>query len=547
MTKNHVKNLGIGLLFTAMLLYTLIAHFSLFGIVAFVVAAGAIMLTACVYGKQQHIVEKFDLYLLITFLGGLAIQCPLLLPDITADIFVESMKDFNSLQFAVLITSPVLYVIFNGVAKKRKTMIAFVINKSIGSFLLTMGFSTFCWGYLNVSNLIVQLVLYTSFAFITVCDTNKEENAFAKQSKRTFGIALIIAFLTVILSVLFPWFSLLNYTSTISSQTTFLPWYVVLITTLLLGSTTGLDLRVNEKIVNEDTVFLSGLIGLIWVVKASTYYYFRLSWLAICIYIVLFLAFSGRFSKRTATGQKTCVHINLADNEPYWILFAAVGMVLSVYLINTGYIFFLLSILIGIPTAIFLPHISNGWRKDAIFWISVLLCIALSASALSLQRGFSTRKIAFIAAVFVFASIVMFMLNCRNEVGRNKFRGGKIAISVFVALLSIICAYRGGADVSIKAVSETMQVHIIAEAAGEENDIMGLDYVWTDSFTYDESDVRTAERIDYGLATAMDGAHLIVWVTDTNGVVTRVDRWFGGAYPGELMFNENAFWLAYNR
>lgn len=546
MTKNHIKNLGISLLFVAFLLYALILHYTPIGIAIAVVSISAIALIAFVYKKEQYIVEKLDVYLLIVCLCTIALHYQELIECFTTMLFVQNMDNVSATQILSLIGSGVLYLIFSGISKSRKTLIARVINKIIGLFLFSLGLSVFCWGEIYLPNLTSLLILFVFFGILSFCRANhsSDQNPLGRPSI----IAALIAVILIVLSVFFPYFRITNYNPSTFLSITVLPWYMAAILTAVLGLTIGLGLYLGNSLIDADTIFLSGLIGLVWVAKASIFYYFQLSWIAVCVYTVLFISFTNRFVRRSMAGEQTFVHFKLTDNEEIWIVLAAIGTIVSVYLIHTGYVYFWLSLLIGIPLMLYLHNISMGWRKDSVFWISILLCVALLAIAISLQNGFSLKKIVFIAAMLVFTSVVMFMLNYRNEVGRNKFRGGKVVMVLFFALLSIIPAYKAGANTAAKVdpasanagaiILEEANLQITITPDGEGNKIKEVQYIWTDSFLFEKSDAITTKKTSFTIP--IENRHLVIWTEDANGVISRADYWFSDAYR-EDAYNAVAF------
>ncbi|GFH42501.1 hypothetical protein Hs30E_10520 [Lactococcus hodotermopsidis] len=532
MTQNQIKNLCISIFSVFVVGYSLILNFSLIGLAGAAVAVGAIFLIALVYQKDQSVVEKVDLYILLSFLGILAIHYEQLLDAFTTSLFTDGFDRNMPVQIVSLIVGFVVGRIFISNAKKRESLATKTIYKYLGLFLTVFSISLFFWSGVYLTGLAQQLSIFAVFGLIALCRANRtsDEKAIGRVSK----VALFLAVFSLVLPVLFPSYSLSQFNINAFLSVTVFPWYSVLGITLLLLSIVGMGLHYGKRRFDEDTIFLSGLVGLAWVVKASVYFYFDFSWIAICVYALLFFGFTNHFIKRNGYWQLTRVDSPLNENEFYWLLIAATSVVFSIFLIHTGYIYFWLSLIVGLLAVLFLNKIAFGWVKDAVFWITLLFSIAGAASTIALQNGYSDKKIITIAAIFVFASIVMWMLNHRNFIGQNKFKTTKIVMVVIFAILVIIPAFKAGSQISVdlknksanigSLVTEETSLLITTTADGKENAVKKLSYIWADSFFFDKEDISELDEAETTLT--IDNHHLILWVEDEYGVVTRKDCWF---------------------
>lgn len=153
---------------------------------------------------------------------------------------------------------------------------------------------------------------------------------------------------------------------------------------------------------------------------------------------------------------------------------------------------------------------------------------------ISMQNGYSTKKITIMAVFFVFASIIMWMLNHKNRIGQNKFKMTKVAMIVTFAILVIIPAIKAGVHINVAfekdstnigaLVIEHTGLKITATADGKGNAIRKLNYVWSDSFTYDKGAIVTSDKTK--ILLKIESNHLIIWAEDRYGIVTRKDCWF---------------------
>lgn len=530
MTQNQIKNLGVSIFCVLVIGYALTLKYSLIGLAGAALASSGIILIALVYSKQQSIIEKIDLYILLSVLSVLVIQYDQLRHTFTMSLFTNSFD--RSWQIVALIVGTVIGKIFIDVSKKRSLAAAKTINKYIGLFFIVWGISIFFLGDISLSVLSLFISIFSFFGIISYCHSNL--NGYPKDNKRLTYISFSLATISLVLSSFFPMFRLSEFNLNAFLSMTLFPWYSVLGITLFLASITGMGLYYGNNIIDEDLVFLVGIGGLVWVIKASIYFYFAFHWISICIYVLIFFGFINRFIKRKKAGEHTALSVPLKNNEFYLIPIAAISVVFSIILINAGHIYFLLSLIFGLLVVLFVNKNATGWAKDAVFWGSLLLSISAAACMLSMQNGFSLKKITIIAALFVFTSIAMGMLNHNNLIGHNKFGTTKIAMVIVFALLVIIPAFKAGSNIDVAfekegvnegaLMKEASGLKITATADGKNDSIKKLSYVWSDVFRYEKESVVELDKTEATLKT--ENSHLILWAEDSNGVVTRKDCWF---------------------
>ncbi len=523
----HIKNLGISLVFAAILIYVLILNPSTVGLVSAVVAIGLLLLIAFAFNKNQMVVQKFDMYILVTFFGYYAINYLNMIETFSANVFVGSMENYEAFQIILLIVSIILGLVFNAIGENRVTTIAKVIFKTIGVLLPPMGLSVFCWGGFSASNL--EALLFIGVVCALIAFARGVRTGDATEIRRPMRIALWLGIFTVLISVFFPYYEIdsryfISYFSSI-----LLRWYIVLILSLILLSTIVIGIRQSNNKVDTDGLFLIGLLGLLWVAKAAVYFYFIFSWIAICVYLVLMIGFFNRFAKRKNNNSaEVSLYSSIGKNEFWWIIIAAVSIVAAVFFINKGYIFLALSLGIGAFVVSHIHKLVTGWVSEAVYWVSLLFAVAFSACMLAVQNGYSPVKIGIIAALFIFSAIVMVLLCHNNSIGKNKFKAGKIAMVLVFALLVVIPAYKGGSHIEMEIYdgdgSYDPAISFEAVADGKNNEIVGMRYVWSDSFMYDQGAMTVSSSNDEYMI--IENRHLIVWTMDSNGIETRSDYWF---------------------
>ena len=542
MTHNQIKNLSISIFGVFVIGYALMLHFSSIGLAAAAVAAGAFFLIALVYNKNQSIVEKIDLYILLAFFGILAIHYDEIIKAFTTSLITDQFIRNMQLQIIALIAGPVLGLIFNnGIANKRTSVAALVINKYLGLFFTMFGVSIFFLAKIDFALLTQYLLLFCCFGLAAFCRFNRKAPSSstspsdnAKAIKRITQIAFWLSAISLLLKIFCPAFYLTLYNFAAFLNITVFPWYSVLGLTLFLISIVGMGLHYGKNIVDEDTIFLTGVIGLVWVVKSSVFFWFDFHWIAICAYVLMFFGFTNRFIKRTREGKRTTMHMSLKDNEFYWLPIAAVSTVISIFLIHTGYIYSVISLIMGVLLVLFANKNAVLWVKDAMFGLSLLFSIAGAAATFSFQNGYNPKKLILIAGICLFSSIVIWMLNHKNTIGHNKFKYTKISMAVVMALLVIIPAFKAGSHAKLEyetasanvgsLVMEASKIKITTSADGKDNSVTKLSYVWSDTFLYDKEDIVDLGKTETTLDLA--GKHLILWTEDAYGVVTKTDYWF---------------------
>ena len=539
MTYQQIKNLGVAILSVFVMGYMLILNYSLLGLIAAVVAIGAIFLVAIVYRKQESIVDKLDLYVLLVFLGAWAMRLDEVFASLSTDQFAYFDEEVAANIVALIVLLVLGLILSKVVANKRKSIAALVINKYLGFFLIMWGVSIFFLSEIDMTLTAHLVILYASFGLVAVCRFNRKlpgespkENADA--IKRLSRISFVVVSCLVFLKAFCPSLSVFPYDFMAFLNLKMLPWYSVLGLTLILAAIVGAGLHYGDNVIDEDAILLTGMIGLTWVAKAAVFFWFDFYWAAIAAYVLLFFAFANRYVKRTRSGKSTAVHLLMRDNELYWLLIAAVCTVVSIRLIHTGYIFLWLALMLCVPFVFFVKKGAALWVKDVVFWLSVLFSTAVVAAAISLQSGFSMQKLWLIAGLFVFTGIVMWMMNHKNNIGKNEYKGTKVSIAVVFALLLVISAFKAGTHVKLTYTVDKAHVGalvlvptdlgIAVSADGKENQVAQIRYVWSDSFMHDEASILSVNAAETTLS--IGGRHLILWTMDANGVETRSDYWF---------------------
>lgn len=541
MTNSQIKNLGFSIFLGVVLLYVSLVNFSWIGLAGAAVFIASIFLMSLLYAKNDGIIAKLDLYILLTVLALVCSQFGALSGLFAFNIsFAE-----NALwRYMILLTGVPLGIIINHNSNSRhseqieKTKQVKVMTKYIGIFIALESISFFLFN--NATALVINIVIFAGFGLIKYCRIRLYSGQ-AISPSRCEWVAISLSLIVIVIKALFPEYPELAVNLKGVLSVSVFPWYNVLALTLILLSITGAYFffaRKVKKFPDEDILFLSGLIGFVWVLKSALYFYFDFFWLALLLYGFLFLAIMNRLLNKSS-GRKTPtlnskIFNIFQENESYLTFFTAGAVSLAVYMTNGGYIALALSILLSLIAISFIPHNFSGWLKDAVYWQTVLLGIAVSGGLFTLQGGYSEKKIIIIAALLIFTSIIMGMMNHNNQIGRNKFKRTKTVITVIFAILILTAMLKSGARIDIAYTNkeanagaffkEDTTITVTTKAKGKNNQITELKYIWAKSFFFEEKEAILLAGQEAELA--IKNHHLIIWAKDSNGVITRKDRWF---------------------
>jgi len=530
--QNNIKNLGAGVITAAVIFYLLILNFSYIGLAGAAVCAGAAVAFSFVYKKNAMIVQKLDIYVLLVYIAALIMNYDRIIELFTTDYFQYSFRRAGA-GWAYLIVGIVLSFILGVIANGRKTVLSKALIRFFGYTALGLGICLFF--QMDLLRMALPAVLMTQIPFllISMCALSA-----AAGTKRTGRIGMLIMLITIALRVFVPGFRFSPYSLNAYISGTILPWYMVLILSVLALAVAGLSIFTGGEKIDTDSLFFVGTAGAVWVIKASLYFYFTFSWIVIFIYLLIFIGFLNRFIKRNSSGSATYVHSMMSNNEIYWTLIAAVCAVIITMLVSRGYIYFAIALIIGAFAVAFIHKGAPGWGRSAAFWIVLVIAVAAAFALLSLQSGYSSVKLTLIAGMAVFAAVIMWMMNHRNNIAHNQYSGLKALMTVILAALMLIVALKAGSKTRISysdpdsgrgsvVYAEEAGIDWQVAADGKNNSVKKIEYVWSEGFTYDKKDIKQLS----GESGTMDIAdkHLIIWVEDSYGVVTRTDRWFDQA------------------
>ena len=536
MTNGQIKNLGFSIFLGVAILYVLLFNFSWISLASGVICISFIFMFSLLSAKDDGIIIKLDLYTLFFFMALLSTQYEKLVSTFSYSSINYFVTANSTVRITTFTIASLAGLIMLGLSKKCKSYQGKTIVNYIGLFLMFESFTYFLFG--STKGLAQNIAIFTFFGIIKFCKHQYYDTS-DKTSSRSEWIAVLISIIMILLYTLFPEYRVTEINLKGFFSVNVFPWFNILGITLICASIGGAYMYFGKKknaFFDEDMLFLSGFIGFIWVFKTSLYFYIDYHWIAVCLYSCFFLAFISRFFNRRKKNKKSknLSFTSIKDNESYLIIITAFAFSVAIYLTNIGYIAFWLSLLISTIAICFIQNNFHGWVKNAVFWQSIIVGISVSGGLFSLQNGYSEKKVIVISAIFVFTSFILWVLNHKNHIGNNKFKKTKIAIAIIFGILVFTAMGKAGTNIDVfytnsranggSFIKEDTTISLNAKAKGKNNEIKELKYIWARSFFINEDDAILINETETELT--LQNRHLVIWATDSNGVVTRTDRWF---------------------
>jgi len=537
MTNEQIKNLSLCFLNACIILYSLILNYTQLGLVISLICIAIMSFLAVIHDKNQGILQKIDLYIILIIIAVIGMKYTDFINFFSFEMLQSLFFENIIIRIIVLIAGVLSGIILFGISQKSPTKIEFIILRFSGFF--TLNFSVAFFFFAKLSDIVIYVIIYIFFGFITYIKADFAENA--SYINRTTVIALICGFISVINNLFF-----YNYTFFKPDIRTFLTmnvltWYNIFGISLIFLIIFGIyNFYNNDKmnIFDEDILFLSGILGFIWILKAILYFYFSFNWIIILVYTAFFMIKINKYLNTLYTKNIPKKSLKIYNNELFTTLISSFIAILLIFLIHTGYLYFSLALILGFFITFFTFRMFKNWLKDAIFWQSILFSVTLLMCSLCIQSAFHMSKIIIILSVFLLTSVVMWMMNYKNNVDQNKYKVTKIVISVIFSIIIVIPTFKNGSVVNITLtnknanigalITEKTDLDIIIKSVGKDNEIAEIKYVWTDNFLYDHENIKKTDENIFPLIIEND--HLIIWITDKNGIITKKDCWFYGKY-----------------
>lgn len=197
---------------------------------------------------------------------------------------------------------------------------------------------------------------------------------------------------------------------------------------------------------------------------------------------------------------------------------------------TAGYFWLALIVVAGMVLAR-LAAKSDTWISQGVFWQIVVIMLATAAWAISSQRALLGGKTILIMAIAAFASVALWMMVWHNEVGINGYSVAKTTMAVALAFVLLMLSLNGAVDAMLKADAQTLETGggKVTLVVKDPSKVKSIRYAWSDSPMITRVQAETVELGGDDKNTAdfnQPKRHLTVWLDATNGVITRIDRWY---------------------
>ncbi|MCL1983370.1 MAG: hypothetical protein FWG53_09855 [Clostridiales bacterium] len=426
MTDSQIKNLGFSIFAAVAVMLALLQNFSKIGLAGAAVSIASIFASSLIFSKGEGIFAKLDLYVLLSALAFASVGIEGLHGE-----FQLAAGARGLLGYAALPCCLAAGVFLALKSREQKSNHIAAIVRFAGLFAILEGVTFFLNG--NTDGLAFNAVLFAVFGAYKFLVLQLGAPSAAKTWRCEWIAVFLSAAYTALYGLLADFRVLFTGVAGFLNDAV-LPWYNVLGITLICFAISGFFIKHSGKeaaFADEDTLFLSGLAGFSWVLKSSLYFYSDFFWLAPCVFACFFFAYMNRFIYKGAV-------------PPYLIPATALAVSLAAFLAGAGQAAFLLAVLVCGASVRFVHQNFGGWVRDAVFWQMLVLGIAVPGGVLALHGGCGEYELTVIAALLIFTSVAMWMMNYKNGIGDNKFKKTKTAMSMVFGLLVFAVTAKGG-------------------------------------------------------------------------------------------------------
>lgn len=212
------------------------------------------------------------------------------------------------------------------------------------------------------------------------------------------------------------------------------------------------------------------------------------------------------------------------------ILVVLVVLIAALAFVNAGYFWFVVVVTAGVVLARQVGSFGT-WLSQGAFWQIVVIAMAAAAWSISSQRALLSDKTLLIVAIAVFASVALWMMVWHNEVGFNGYFGTKIAMGAVLAIMLLLVSFNGAVSATLKGDERMLAMGggKVSLVVKDPSTVRSVRYMWSDSpITIKEKAKiiklggKGKDSVDFNQSKR----HLTVWLDATNGVTTRIDRWY---------------------
>lgn len=447
MNKKYIKFTAANICTMIFLLFILVSHFSLIGLISFLVGS-LILFLGTLLDKEKSdfgVSNKFSFGIFISILTLFGMWIP--------EIMENNIAYRSSYEMSVpaIIISFVMFVSFAtmSTAERFKHYVVKRCFKYAG--LLSLFYCAYCVfaiSFISFPIIVINVVVFL-LADIYSCKNNIYRTSHFSDTKpdKSYWMALALGAFLIIVNIISPAYMVQTFQGNETEKiiSSLLSGFNVPLFTLLMIALTGIFMyadnitKTNEAADSFFTLSLAGLcVSLRIYLSFSSIETFIILISSIIIHLVFGFSIVSMYKAKNtypiyALLKKNCyapliISISITVFTAFSIMFVKAG-----YLIP--YITLLcVTILVLVARKIF----SGFWIASTMRWQMILIAIAVFTISISFVNRNVDNTIAFIIFSFVISSIVMWALGIRDGVWDNKYTASKVVNCILFGAVSLL-------------------------------------------------------------------------------------------------------------
>lgn len=419
-------------------------------------------------------------------------------------------------------------------AKPGQHAIGMVLSRLVffGSiaYFFTAGMPDWSWQGQGVTWILQNLLVMFVFGLAVYHQFRSEGKADSATLRSTYGMLIV----SIVLPSLFPTFNFGSDSVRALLSNTVLSWPTLVIGTVTVVVWAALLYDVLDKeqqadAASSDLLVVMALLGTAWLLK----FVLMNPVIGSPVLVLVFWYAAIRFVVQSDDPE---VMEDVPDKYSLFLwqgrkmLVALVVLIAALVFMNAGYFWCVVAMAAGVVLAWQVGPFGT-WLSQGLFWQIAVIALAAAAWGISSQRALLSGKTLLIVAIAIFASVALWMMVWHNEVGFNDYFGTKIAMGVMLVIVLLLVSFAGAVSATLKGDERTMAVGggKVSLVVKDPSTVKSVQYMWSDSPITIKN---KAKKIKFGgkgkdsIGFNQSKRHLTVWLNATNGVTTRIDRWY---------------------
>lgn len=446
MNKKYIKFTAANICTMILLLFTLLSHYSIGGLISFLIGSVILFLGTLLDKNKSEfgISNKFSFYTFISILTIFGMW----IPEIMDNEFLNSYHS-NPNIWGIII-SGVLFFIF-AIASTAERFKHYVLKRCLKySGLASLFYCVFCFFSIPMISypIILLTVIVFLFADIYSCKNSLYNTSNFSDTKpdKGYWMACIIGAVLVLLNIFSPTYMIQIFQSNeiVKTFSALLSGPNMPLFIILMFALTGIFMyadnitKTNEASDSYLALSLAGIcISLRIFMSFATVETFIILITSIIIYLVFgFSIVSMRQAQNTypiyALLKKNCYAPLLIS------ISIAAFTVFSIIFVHAGYLMSLITLICGVILVLVARKIFCGfWIAGTMRWQMILLAIAAFTISISFVNKNVNDTIGFVIFTFIISSIAMWAFGIRDGVWDNKYTASKVLNCVLFSAISI--------------------------------------------------------------------------------------------------------------